>query len=88
MSDAFAARAARDACGYSSTWVTKDNKITGVTVFATDNSCGSPIPVTFPSAPANTQDFQTEQVGNDPFTVWVQLSGSPVTFTLESPIPL
>lgn len=88
MSEAFAARAARDACGYSLTWITEGKEITGVSVSATDNSCGSPIPVTFPSAPANTQGFQTEQVGNDPLTVWVELSGSPVTFDLETPIPL
>lgn len=88
MADAFAVRAARDACGYSLTWVTEDKKITGVTVSSTDNSCGSPIPVTFPSAPTNTQGFETEQVGSDPFTVWVPLRGSPVTFTLESPISM
>lgn len=87
MADGFAARAARDACGYSLTWITEGQKITGATVSATESSCGSPIPVTFPSAPTNTQGFETEQVGNDPLTVWVQLSGSPVSFTLETPIP-
>jgi hypothetical protein len=88
MSAAFAARAARDTCGYSLTYTTNSNQVTGVTVSANGNSCSSPIPVTFPVAPTSTQGFQTEQVGGDPLTVWVTLSGTPVSFTLSNPIPL
>jgi len=88
MSAGFAARAARDGCGYSLKWTSDGTKITGVTVGANGNSCASPIPVTFPTPPTSTLGFQTEQIGNDPLTVWVTLSGSPVTFTLASPIVL
>ena len=88
MSDAFTARAARDACVYSLTWISEDQKITGVTLSSDGNSCDSPIPVTFPTAPADTQGFETEKIGSDPLTVWAQLSGSPVTFTLSTPISL
>lgn len=86
MSDTFTARMGRDACGYGLTWAFDNQQITGVTITATGNTCSYPIPVTFPVAPTSTQGFTTEQVGNDPLTVWVQLSGSPVTFTLSTPI--
>lgn len=88
MSAGFLARYARDACGYSLSYTTANQKITAVTVSATNGSCSSPIPVTFPVAPTSTQGFTTEQLGSDPLTVWVQLSGSPVTFTLSTPIAL
>ena len=88
MSAQFLARYTRDACGYSLTYTTQNQKITGVTVSATNKSCSSPIPVTFPVAPTSTQGFTTEQLGSDPLTVWVKLSGSPVSFTLSTPIAL
>ncbi|KAJ5692219.1 hypothetical protein N7462_001642 [Penicillium macrosclerotiorum] len=88
MSAQFLARYNRDACGYSMSYITKNSQITGVTVTATDTTCSELIPVTFPVAPADTKGFTTEQLGSDPTTVWVQLSGSPVTFTLSTPISL
>jgi hypothetical protein len=88
MSAQFLARYNRDACGYALSYTTNSGKITAVTVTANGNTCSEPIPVTFPSAPSNTQGFTTEQLGSDPTTVWVQLSGSPVTFTLSTPITL
>jgi hypothetical protein len=88
MSAAFLARYNRDHCGYSLSYATSNRQITAVTVSATGNTCSDPIPVTFPVAPTSTQGFTTEQIGSDPLTVWVQLSGSPVTFTLSTPIPL
>ncbi|KAJ5965945.1 hypothetical protein N7481_012659 [Penicillium waksmanii] len=88
MSASFLARFNRDKCGYSLSYTIANKKITGVTVSATDSSCSSPIPVTFPSAPSDAKGFTVEQVGSDPTTVWVQLSGSPVSFTLSSPISL
>lgn len=89
MSASFAARMARDSCGYKLTWLQSNSKITGVEVTANGNSCPSPVPVTFPtgnkpsSLPAGAT---TEQLGNDPYTVWVKLSGQPVTMTLATPI--
>ncbi|KAJ5198257.1 extracellular serine-rich protein [Penicillium cinerascens] len=88
MSAAFLARFNRDKCGYTLSYTTADQKITAVTVSATGNTCSEPIPVTFPVAPSSTHGFTTEQLGSDPLTVWVQLSGSPVTFTLATPIDL
>ncbi|RAL02971.1 putative extracellular serine-rich protein [Aspergillus ibericus CBS 121593] len=88
MSDSFLARYTRDACNYSLRHTFSNRQITGVTVAATGNTCSVPIPVTFPVAPTSTQGFTTEQIGNDPLTVWVQLSGSPVSFTLSTPIAL
>jgi hypothetical protein len=87
MSAAFLARYNRDACKYSLSYATSNQKITAITLSANGNSCSTPIPVTFPVAPTSTQGFTTEKIGSDPLTVWVQLSGSPVTFTLSTPIP-
>lgn len=89
MSAGFAARAARDACGYSISWTVNAGQITGVTVSCNNgNTCNSPIPVTFPASPTSTNGFTTEQIGSDPLTVWVSLTGSPVSFTLSTPISL
>ncbi|KAJ5816685.1 hypothetical protein N7447_008918 [Penicillium robsamsonii] len=88
MSASFLARFNRDKCGYSLSYATSNRKITAVTVSATGNTCTDPIPVTFPVTPTSTQGFATEQLGADPLTVWVKLAGSPVTFTLSTPIPL
>ncbi|KAJ5970919.1 uncharacterized protein N7479_000837 [Penicillium vulpinum] len=88
MSASFLARYNRDKCGYSLSYAISNKKITGVTVSATGNTCTDPIPVTFPVAPTSTQGFATEQIGADPLTVWVKLSGSPVTFNLSTPISL
>ncbi|KAJ5924478.1 hypothetical protein N7466_008665 [Penicillium verhagenii] len=88
MSASFLARYTRDACGYALSYTTENQEITGVTVTATGNTCSEPIPVTFPVAPTSTQGFATEQLGSDPLTVWVELTGSPVTFTLSTPIAL
>ena len=90
MSASFAARMGRDSCGYKLTWLQSASKITGVQVTANGNSCSQPIPVTFPTAhkpsslPAGAT---TEQRGNDPYTVWVKLSGQPITMNLAAPIP-
>lgn len=88
MSDQFAARQAHDACKYRMSYRIEESKITSVTVDAEDSSCGAEIPITFPVKPTSTNDFRTEQRGKDPLTVWVKLSGLPVTFDLSSPIPV
>jgi hypothetical protein len=87
MSTAFADRAARDACGYSISWTVDANQITGVTV-SNGSTCNSPIPITFPVSPTSTLGFPTEQIGHDPLTVWVSLTGDPVSITLSTPISL
>jgi hypothetical protein len=63
--------------------------ITEVTVTADNNTCTVPIPVTFPVAATTTSSgTTTEQLGNDPLTIWTTLSGSAVTFQLSEPIIL
>lgn len=88
MSAGFKARYTRDACGYALSYTITNSKITGVTVSATGNTCSEPIPITLPVAPTSTQGFTTEQLGSDPLTIWVELTGSPVTFTLSTAIAL
>jgi hypothetical protein len=61
--------------------------ITGVQVTTLGNTCTVPIPVTLPGPVTNTQGFTTEQVGNDPLTIWVKMSGSAVKFTLTTAVP-
>jgi len=64
--------------------------VTGVTVTAKGNTCEAEIPVTVPGAVVDTYGFRTEQIGSDPLTIWVQLTGESVlrSFTLVTPIPL
>ncbi|KAB8077566.1 hypothetical protein BDV29DRAFT_168092 [Aspergillus leporis] len=88
MSANFLARYNRDQCNYHLQWVIANRQITGVTLTANGNTCNATIPVSFPVAVTDTKGFTTEQYGSDPLTVWVQLSGSPVSFTLSTPIPL
>ena len=86
----FLERMTRDMCNAKMTYDYSSNggAIEGVTVSTDGNTCGAPVPVTFPNSagPASTQGFRTEQVGSDPLTVWVEMSGSPVSFDLANPI--
>jgi len=86
---AFLNRMTRDGCFPSLTWTTDltAGTITAVTLSALDNTCTTAIPVTFPGSVTSTQGFTTEQIGSDPLTIWVNMTGSPVTFTLSTPIP-
>lgn len=61
-------------------------KITGVQVLTNNNSCSAKIPVTLPGTVTNTQGFTTEQKGSDPLTIWVDMKGSPVSFTFGTPV--
>lgn len=85
----FTKRMTRDQCSPSLTYTTDPTSktITAVTLSATGNTCTAKIPVTFPGSVTFTQWFTTEKVGGDPLTIWVSLSGSPVTFTLSPPVP-
>lgn len=79
---------ARDACSYQLTYAITSGSITGVTVTANGNTCGTSIPVTVPGTVTNTKGFVTEKIGSDPLTIWVKMSGSPVSFTLSKPVAL
>ncbi|KAF3129413.1 hypothetical protein TWF703_008878 [Orbilia oligospora] len=90
---AFMNRMARDQCQYNISWNTAaDQKsIIGFNVGCqTGNKCGVPIPVTIPigNSITNVGSFKTEQIGNDPLTLWVTLTGAIKTFTLTTPIKL
>jgi hypothetical protein len=91
--DVYTTRMTKDQCNPSTQLIfsTSGNSttITGFTVSATNNICAAPIPVTIPAG--NVTDLQgstTEQIGNDPLTIWVTLSGAAKTFTLTTPIAL
>ena len=80
----------RDSCHPNLSWQldTSTETITGVTVTSTGNVCSEPLPITVPGSVTDTQGFTTEQLGSDPLTIWVTLSGSPVSFTLTTPVPV
>jgi hypothetical protein len=64
-------------------------KISGFTVSCTNNNCAVPIPVTIPSGTVTSlQGSTTEQIGSDPMTLWVTLSGAAKTFTLTAPVTI
>ncbi|KAJ0418828.1 hypothetical protein BJY00DRAFT_324632 [Aspergillus carlsbadensis] len=88
MSENFLQRYTRDQCRYALGYEISGGQITGVRVTARDNQCSAKIPVTFPGGVADSQGFTKEQLGTDPLTLWVQLSGTPVSLALASPIPL
>ena len=91
MALAFLARRTRDQCKPGLTWVySPDGKsISGATVGAgTSHTCATEIPVTFPGPVVSANGYKTEQLGSDPLTIWVKLSGKPVSFNLKTPIPL
>ena len=89
----FTTRMTKDLCNPTTQliYATSGNttQITGFTVGATGNTCSAPIPVTVPGGSVtNLQGSTTEQVGNDPLTIWVTLAGAAKTFTLSTPITL
>lgn len=86
IATSFANRMARDQCGYTMSYIldVTSKTITGVTVSTTDNTCSAAVPVTVPGSVTSTQGFTTEQIGNDPLTIWV--TTFPTTFTLTTPI--
>ena len=88
MSASFLDRFNRDKCNYGLSYKINDGSITGVTVTADGNTCSATIPVTFPAGVSNTKSFTAENIGSDPHTLWVHLTGSPVTLDLSTPIPL
>ncbi len=88
IATSFANRMARDACAPKLSFTTSGTTITAVTLTATGNTCPVLLPVTVPGKVTSTQGFTTEQIGSDPLTIWVSLTGNPVTFTLSTPISL
>ncbi|KAF8850515.1 hypothetical protein BDZ45DRAFT_717811 [Acephala macrosclerotiorum] len=89
MAAGLASRMARDGCTPQLTYKTNPTKqkITGITLTTTHNNCTALIPVTVSGNVTDTEGFTTEQLGSDPLTIWVKMSGSPVTFTLSEAVP-
>lgn len=87
----FLNRQTRDLCRPSMTWKTSTNgaSIESVSVFtAGGNSCGATIPVTVPGSVADSTGATREQLGSDPLTLWVSMSGASRTYRLSSALPL
>jgi hypothetical protein len=85
----YKSRMARDQCHAQTRLIySVDGKsITGFEVTCDGNTCGEQIPVTIPGGSVtDLAGSTTEQVGGDPLTIWVTLSGAPKTFTLTSPV--
>jgi hypothetical protein len=73
------------------TWqTTADGKsIEGVSVYtAGGNKCGTTIPITVPAAVSSSTGATREQLGSDPLTLWVTMSGASRTYKFNKPIPL
>jgi hypothetical protein len=83
-------RKTRDECRPSLAYQLSDDRksITGVNVSAANSKCSTSIAVTFPGPVASSTSATKEQVGKDPLTLWVSLSGSAKTYGLSSPIKI
>ena len=62
--------------------------ITGVALTASGNTCSVPVPLSVPGTASGSGSFTTDKVGSEPTIYWAALSGSPVSFTLGSPVAL
>jgi hypothetical protein len=85
----FRQRMTRDQCNYTMTNTFSGSTITGFSVSApsVSNKCSAPIPITLPGPLAeNGIRYNTEQLGSDPLTVWVDLNGRVMDFRLKDPI--
>lgn len=90
ISKKFISRRTRDQCKPALAYnFGPDGKtLVGVTVSSTNNQCAEAIPITFPVKPTSNNGGTAEQLGSDPYTVWIKLTGKPVTFTLSTPLKL
>lgn len=84
-------RMARDNClpNLSYKYSSDGKSIVSVTVTTTGNFCSVPIAVTLPvNANSAVTGLVRETIGSEPLVIWVPMTGSPVTLTLSSPVPL
>jgi hypothetical protein len=90
---AFLDRMARDQCSPILTWNYDEpgfNIVSVTLTTALQNRCKVPIPVTLSvdAAKPLPAGSETEQIGSDPLTVWIRMTGYPVTINLAQPVPL
>lgn len=91
LAQAFLNRQTRDLCRPSLTYTTTaDGKsIDSISVYtAGGNKCGTTIPITLPAAVSSTTGATKEQLGTDPLTLWVTMSGASRTYKFSKAIPL
>jgi hypothetical protein len=87
----FVNRQTRDLCRPSLTWTTTADgaSIESVNVYtAGGNRCGTTIPITVPGALADTTGATREQLGSDPLTLWVSMTGASRQYRFSQAIPL
>ena len=86
QAEVFTERAKLEACGAKAKLIIENNSVVGVTVSASKGDCT--VPVTLPGKAASIpKGSKTEQVGNDPLTVWVPLKkGQARTLKLKKAI--
>jgi hypothetical protein len=87
----FANRMTRDLCVPNIRWIHSTTSgqtvITGFEVSATNLNCTQPVPVTIPvGSVTSLQGSTSEQIGEDPLTIWVTLNGTSKVFNLTSGI--
>ena len=85
----FTQRMARDKCAPSIKYTLSADATTivSVVVGANGNTCSVPIPLTLPVDATTTSSGTTsEQVGSDPVVKWSTLSGSAVSWKLNTPV--
>lgn len=91
LAHTFLSRQARDLCRPSLTWSTSANgaSIESINVYTADgNTCKTPIPITVPVVPSNTTGATKEQIGSDPLTLWVTMSGVSRSYSFTTPYRL
>jgi hypothetical protein len=91
IAQAFLNRQTRDQCRPSLTWTTTaDGKgIDTINVYtAGGNKCGTTIPITVPTTPSTTTGATKEQLGADPLTLWITMSGASRSYKFSKAIPL
>jgi hypothetical protein len=91
LAQAFINRQTRDLCRPSMTWTTSSDgaNIESVNVYtAGGNNCKTAIPITVPVAVSSATGATKEQLGSDPLTLWVMMSGASRQYKFSSAIKL
>ncbi|KAF1943568.1 hypothetical protein EJ02DRAFT_343048 [Clathrospora elynae] len=91
LAQQFINRQVRDLCRPSMTWNTSADgaNIESVNVYtAGGNNCKTTIPITVPGVISNTTGATQEQLGSDPLTLWVTMSGASRQYKFSSAVKL
>lgn len=91
LAQAFLNRQTRDLCRPSLTWTTSSdgNSIESISVYtAGGNKCDTTIPVTVPTTTSSTTGATKEQLGSDPLTLWVSMTGASRSYKFSKAVAL